>query len=77
PTERFTLPDSNAVNTVGCGDALVGGFCYQYVRSGNVLESACWGVACSTVTLGNYGVPSCPADQVRTLVEEIAVLARS
>lgn len=77
PAQRFTLPDSNAVNTVGCGDALVGGFCYEYVRNEDVLESACWGIACATVTLGNYGVPSCPPDQVRPLVEDIAVLARS
>ena len=75
PDQRFTLPGSNAINTVGCGDALVGGFCHQYVRSENVLESACWGIACATVTLGNYGVPSCPVDQVSALVEDIGVIA--
>ncbi len=75
PDQRFTLPGSNAINTVGCGDALVGGFCHQYVRSEDVLESACWGIACATVTLGNYGVPSCPVDQVSALVEDIGVSA--
>lgn len=74
PPKRFTLPDSDAINTIGCGDALVGGFSYQYVRNENVLESACWGIACATVNLGNYGVPSCQPEQVRALVNEIGVV---
>lgn len=65
------LPDSTAVNTVGCGDAMVGGFCYHYVRSENVLESACWGIAAATATLGTYGVPSCPPELVGELVGQI------
>lgn len=74
PVNQFTLPDSAGVNTCGCGDALVGGFSYHYVESKNFLESACWGIACATVTLGTYGVPSCPADQVRALVAQIKVV---
>lgn len=74
PPNQFTLPDSNGVNTCGCGDALVGGFSYHYVRSENILESASWGIACATVTLGTYGVPSCPVHQVRALVNQIKVV---
>jgi 1-phosphofructokinase len=74
PSGQFTLPDSTGVNTCGCGDALVGGFSYYYVRSQNILDSACWGIACATVTLGTYGVPSCPADAVRAFVDQIKVV---
>lgn len=70
-----TLPDSTALNTTGCGDALVGGFCYSYVRSEDVLESARWGVAAATATLGTYGVPSCPPDHVRDLIERVQVVS--
>lgn len=74
PSGQFTLPGSTGMNTCGCGDALVGGFSYAYVRSENVLESAGWGSACATVTLSNYGVPSCPADDVRALIDQIKVV---
>lgn len=73
PHHKFRLPDSDAVNTVGCGDALVGGFSYAYLQTQNIIESACWGIAAATVTLGNYGVPSCPQEQVQALVREISV----
>jgi len=70
-----TLPDTHTVNTIGCGDALVGGFCYAYVQTQNVLESAQWGIASSTATLGTYGVPDCPPEVVRHLVKKVQVMA--
>lgn len=72
---QITLPNSNAINTIGCGDAMVGGFSYTYVRTENILESACWGIAAATATLGTYGVPSCPPEQVRTIANQIRVTA--
>lgn len=75
PEHHITLPGSSAMNTIGCGDALVGGFCYGYSRSQDVLESACWGVACSTVTLGTYGVPAVDAAQVQDMANRIQVAA--
>lgn len=73
PEHGITLPDSSAINTIGCGDALVGGFSYGYSRSQDVVESACWGVACSTVTLGTYGVPAVDPAQVQKMAEQIQV----
>ena len=75
PNHGVTLPDTSAINTIGCGDALVGGFSYGYVRGQDVVESACWGVACSTATLGTFGVPAIDPDQVRELFKRIQVAA--
>lgn len=73
PNHGVTLPNTNAVNTIGCGDALVGGFSYAYAQTQDVLESACWGVASSTATLGTYGVPDCPQNLVKELVKKVKV----
>ncbi|MBK8024724.1 MAG: hypothetical protein IPK19_25695 [Chloroflexi bacterium] len=70
----ITLPGSTAINTIGCGDALVGGFSYATARGDNILEAACWGVAAATANLGNYDVPSCPPDLVRLLVGKLQVV---
>ena len=38
PQNNMSLPDSTAVNTTGCGDALVGGFSYAYVNGSDIIE---------------------------------------
>jgi 1-phosphofructokinase family hexose kinase len=73
PNHGVSLPNTSAVNTIGCGDALVGGFSYAYARTQDVLESARWGIAASTATLGTYGVPDCPPTLVKELVNKVLV----
>jgi 1-phosphofructokinase family hexose kinase len=73
PAHQHSLPNSSAVNTVGCGDAMVGGFSHHYVKSGDILQSACWGIAAATVNLGTYEVPSCPPEAVSALVPRIRI----
>jgi fructose-1-phosphate kinase PfkB-like protein len=73
PTQPVTLPDSEAINPVGCGDALVGAFCHHWVKSRDLIESARWGVAAAHVNLGTYEVPSTPRDAVRRFATQVAV----
>lgn len=74
PDHGVSLPGTDRMNTIGCGDALVGGFCYAYVQSQNVLEGAQWGIAASTATLGTYGVPDCPPELVKHLLSKVQVM---
>lgn len=73
PAEPVTLPNSTATNPVGCGDALVGAFCDRWLRTGDLIESARWGIAAAHVNLGQYEVPSCPPDEVARLVGQVHV----
>jgi 1-phosphofructokinase family hexose kinase len=73
PAQPVTLPESQAINPVGCGDALVGAFCHRWVTSRDLIESARWGVAAAHVNLGTYEVPSTPRDEVQRLAAHVAV----
>lgn len=73
PDQPVTLPETDAINPVGCGDALVGAFCYQWLRSHDLIESARWGVAAAHVNLGKVEVPSSPKREVEALVHEVGV----
>jgi fructose-1-phosphate kinase PfkB-like protein len=73
PSEPVTLPGGQGINPVGCGDALVGAFCQHWVRSGDMVESARWGLAAAHVNLGKYEVPSSPLDEVRRMARQVTI----
>jgi len=73
PPEPVTLPGSRGINPVGCGDALVGAFCHHWVGSGDMVESARWGLAAAHVNLGKYEVPSSPLADVRRMTGQVTV----
>jgi fructose-1-phosphate kinase PfkB-like protein len=73
PPELVTLPGGNGINPVGCGDALVGGFCQHWVTSRDMVESARWGLAAAHVNLGKYEVPSSPLDEVRRMARQVTI----
>lgn len=75
PAAAVTLPRSEGINPVGCGDALVGAFAHRWVTSGDLIESARWGVAAAHVNLGRYEVPSSPLEDVRGVLPLVRVHA--
>jgi 1-phosphofructokinase family hexose kinase len=73
PDERMHLPDGPAINTIGCGDALVGALAQHYVESGDLLLGARMGIAAAHANLATYGVPDVDPTLVRQLADQVRV----
>lgn len=73
PDAPIHLPDGPGINTIGCGDALVGALAYEYVQSRDLLAAARLGVAAAHANLGTYGVPEVDATVVRRLADQVRV----
>lgn len=73
PEERMHLPGGSGQNVIGCGDALVGAFAFEFCRGGDLLAAARWGVAAAHQNLGTLGVPEVDPAQVRRLAAAVQV----
>lgn len=64
-----SAPNGKAVNTVGAGDSLIGGFLSKYVEDYNLIEAFRYGVASGSATA--FSVDLCKKDQVDRLLPEV------
>jgi 1-phosphofructokinase family hexose kinase len=71
PSIPMHLPDGSGQNVIGCGDALVGAFAYEYCLTGNILGAAKLGLAAAHFNLSTLGVPEINGGQVRELVRYV------
>jgi fructose-1-phosphate kinase PfkB-like protein len=69
----FTPPAIREISPVGSGDAFVGAFAAQYLRSGDLIEAVRWGVAagaaCASQTLSAF----CTREEIEALVSEVSI----
>lgn len=73
PQEPIHLPNSMAINTIGCGDALVGALAYEFIHTGDLVAAARMGLAAAHANLGTYGVPEIDPGLVRRLVPLVRI----
>jgi fructose-1-phosphate kinase PfkB-like protein len=57
PTTAVHLPEGAGLNTIGCGDALIGAMAFQFGQTGDLINAAKLGLAAAHANLGTYGVP--------------------
>jgi 1-phosphofructokinase family hexose kinase len=71
---RVVPPKVSVKNTVGAGDAFVGGFVYA-LHAGRSLEDAVrFAVACGTATVVEEGVKLCTPAKVKEIYQKVKVL---
>jgi 1-phosphofructokinase family hexose kinase len=68
-------PTIRAVNTVGCGDALVGGLLAGYGRKFSFTEMSRMAVACGASNALHYGAGDITRDEIWRLMEEVTIKA--
>ena len=73
PSESVTLPDTEAINPVGSGDAMVGATCKVWLETHDLVLAAKWGMAASWANLGSFGVPEVDAAHIERLVNLIDI----
>jgi fructose-1-phosphate kinase PfkB-like protein len=73
PAQSVTLPNSQAINPVGCGDALVGAFAHRWLQTHDLVDGGRWGVAAAHVNLGKFEVPSAPLGEVQRFANQVSV----
>lgn len=45
-------------DTIGAGDAFIGGFLYKYLQDASIKESLCWASSTAAISLENIGSPN-------------------
>jgi 1-phosphofructokinase family hexose kinase len=70
---RVIPPKVEVANTVGAGDALVGGFIFALHRGEELEEALRFGVACGTATVMEEGVKLCKPERVKELFHSVIV----
>jgi tagatose 6-phosphate kinase len=68
-------PQIRAINTVGCGDSLVGGILAGFVRNFSFTEMCRMAVACGTVKAMHNDPANITRDEVWRLMEEVTIKA--
>lgn len=68
-----SVPVVTAVDTVGCGDALVAGFIVAKTRGFSFNESCRMGIACGTSNAMHMGAGNIDNDQIWRLMEDVKI----
>lgn len=68
---RASVPDVEAVSTVGAGDSFVGGLVWALAGRRSTVEALKWGVAAGTAAVLNPGTELCHAEDVVRLFEQV------
>lgn len=69
--EWFAAPRVETVSAVGSGDSLCGAFVAKYLESGDVWESARWGVAAGSANAARLEAASVGPDEVAPFVPQV------
>ena len=70
-------PPIEEVSAVGSGDALVGAFAAQFLKSGDVVEAARWGVAAGAANAAQLRAGFCERADIEPLLPQVQVEPRS
>jgi 1-phosphofructokinase family hexose kinase len=73
PTTAVHLPEGAGLNTIGCGDALIGAMAFQFGQTGDLINAAKLGLAAAHANLGTYGVPEIDPALVWQLSRQVTV----
>ena len=70
-----TVPEVDAIDTVGCGDALIAGFLVAQLRNFSFMEACRMGISCGTSNAMHIGPGIVDKDEVWHLMEEVNIEA--
>ncbi len=70
---KLTHPSINAVNTVGCGDAMLAGFVAQYGADRDAAKALCWAGACACATVSTLHAPT--YEQIVAYLPQMQIIA--
>lgn len=73
PQVTMNLPEGSGQNVIGCGDAMVGAFAYEFCRTHDLLAAAALGLAAAHFNLSTFGVPEIRSDDVRQLASHVQI----
>jgi 1-phosphofructokinase family hexose kinase len=68
-----TAPQIEAIDTVGCGDALIAGFLVAQSRNFSFIEACRMGIACGTSNAMHVGPGVIDKDRIWSIMEEVRI----
>lgn len=69
-----TPPKIDYVSSVGCGDALVGGFVAASLKGRGFEECLRWGIAAGAADAATFGNAACTREQVMELIPRVKII---
>lgn len=69
--EWLAAPKIEEVSPVGSGDSLVGAFAAHYLKTGDLLESTCWGVAAGSANAAQERSGFCTPEDAAALLPQV------
>ncbi len=70
---KVNAPTIQVVNTVGSGDAFLGGLMYKLSQGTDYSEAYKWAVACGSVNAGNKEIAKVQKEAVKSLLKELQI----
>lgn len=70
---KVNAPTIQVVNTVGSGDAFLGGLIFKLSQGANYSEAYKWAVACGSVNAGNKEIAKVEKPAVESLLKELQI----